>query len=394
MDFYTFLTEDTDVEDTDVETTAELPDHVWQEILKLVPDSDLFAFACVCKKWRGLQLASPRDKLVTTSTEVLDEDADAGHVSPGWLMWHSEMLETKTGLPESKIWVTIARAAAMRGHLGVLQHWREQCGEVADEIIVPDKDRHNWVMNFHLCDDAAVGGHLDVLKWLHKEGCGFSNIATWNAAKGGHLEMLQWMRSQDPPAHWDEFTCAFAAAGGHLETLKWLHSEGCPWGKGMQRSTFNDASSRGYLEILRWMRSLNPPSPWEQMTCECAIIRGHLETLKWLKTEGCPWPEEVVPLAAEHGHVEILEWLRTEGEVFDEAVCTRAAREGKREVLKCLGRMAPPCPWSVQTSTAALEGGHAEVLKWVVSEGCPWVVGLCRQSDDPDIVSWVEETAL
>jgi hypothetical protein len=29
---------------------------------------------------------------------------------------------------------------------------------------------------------------------------------------------------------WDERTCGIAAMGGHLEVLKWARVNGCPWG--------------------------------------------------------------------------------------------------------------------------------------------------------------------
>ena len=48
-----------------------------------------------------------------------------------------------------------------------------------------------------------------------------------NAAQGGHLEVLQWVHENGCP--WDEDTCWCAAQGGHLEALQWLRANGCPW---------------------------------------------------------------------------------------------------------------------------------------------------------------------
>ena len=28
---------------------------------------------------------------------------------------------------------------------------------------------------------------------------------------------------------WDDYTCSNAALNGHLEILKWAHENGCPW---------------------------------------------------------------------------------------------------------------------------------------------------------------------
>ena len=50
------------------------------------------------------------------------------------------------------------------------------------------------------------------------------------AAKGGHLEVLKWARENGCP--WDVGTCACAAEGGHLEVLKWARENGCPWNEG------------------------------------------------------------------------------------------------------------------------------------------------------------------
>merc|ERR1711977_664707 len=49
------------------------------------------------------------------------------------------------------------------------------------------------------------------------------------AAFQGSVETMKWLRSLDPPCPWDRHSCLSAASGGHLEVLKWLKREGCPW---------------------------------------------------------------------------------------------------------------------------------------------------------------------
>ena len=51
-----------------------------------------------------------------------------------------------------------------------------------------------------LCADAAMGGHIEVLKWLRAEGC-----------------------------PWYYETCLFAVDKGHVELLRWARENGCPW---------------------------------------------------------------------------------------------------------------------------------------------------------------------
>ena len=54
-------------------------------------------------------------------------------------------------------------------------------------------------MDSYTCSQAALGGHLEVLKWARENGC-----------------------------EWDSDTCSNAAIEGHLEVLNWACENGCP----------------------------------------------------------------------------------------------------------------------------------------------------------------------
>ena len=80
------------------------------------------------------------------------------------------------------------------------------------------KDRHTRGVlksKRYLCEAAAKGGHLEVLKWARENGCPWDENTCAYAALGGHLEVMKWARENGCP--WDEETCACAARGGHLE---------------------------------------------------------------------------------------------------------------------------------------------------------------------------------
>ena len=66
-----------------------------------------------------------------------------------------------------------------------------------------------------------MGGHLDVLKYAHDNGC-----------------------------PWSEITCAYAANGGHLNVLKYAREKGCPWNK---EQCLECAHVRG-KEVKAWIR--------------------------------------------------------------------------------------------------------------------------------------------
>ena len=63
------------------------------------------------------------------------------------------------------------------------------------------KDVHKVNLN-KMCHKAIEYGHLECLKYAHKNGCFLA-----------------------------EHVCDFAAEKGHLELLKYMHENGCEWAK-------------------------------------------------------------------------------------------------------------------------------------------------------------------
>ena len=74
---------------------------------------------------------------------------------------------------------------------------------------------------------AAKNGHLECLKYLHKNGCPWDEDTTWYAALNGNLKCLKYLHENGCP--WDENATCHAAYEGQLECLKYLHQKGCPW---------------------------------------------------------------------------------------------------------------------------------------------------------------------
>ena len=165
-----------------------LPDELWRKILESVDDNSVMAFASVCKQLRRVQQeAGRRLRTDLRPYYYLIEDGKGkgppvDKLSTGsedWCLWNMSSL---TAEKEEKKRKHLVKAAAYWGHLNLLKQWREQSSELRGFL---GKDT---------CAHAAKGGHLDVLKYLHENGC-----------------------------PWDEWTCAGAAVGGHLELLKYLH---------------------------------------------------------------------------------------------------------------------------------------------------------------------------
>ena len=69
-------------------------------------------------------------------------------------------------------------------------------------------------------------GNLDLLQFLHENGCPWHEETSSVAAELGHLECMKYAHENGCP--WNEFTCSEAAFSGHLECLKYAHENGCP----------------------------------------------------------------------------------------------------------------------------------------------------------------------
>ena len=106
----------------------------------------------------------------------------------------------------------ICDVAARKGRLVVLE-WLVGPGQCP-------WDRETVVCN------AALGGHVCVLRWAKGQGCAFDERTLMFAAQGGSLEAIKWLRSQDCP--WDEKAGAAASRAGHNQVLRWLQAHGCP----------------------------------------------------------------------------------------------------------------------------------------------------------------------
>ena len=134
------------------------------------------------------------------------------------IFYYSKKTETRTGLcsPQQIEYIIDAHSAkynlshktmnsaAKLGNINVLKYFFNKGKRMS----------YNQV-----CSYAAIGGHLDILKWARENGCLWNaNTCTW-ATKYGHFNILKWARTNGCP--WNKDTCGFAAKYGHFAMLKW-----------------------------------------------------------------------------------------------------------------------------------------------------------------------------
>lgn len=128
------------------------------------------------------------------------------------------------------------------------------------------------------------------------------------AAKYGWLDLIKWAReSFENDNIWDRYTCVYAAYNGHLEVLKYLHTNGCKWNVW----TCDHAALNGHLEVLIYAHKNG--CTWDNWTCNNAAINGHLEVLKYAHENGCTWDYLVCYYAARNNNKEISKYVCENG---------------------------------------------------------------------------------
>jgi hypothetical protein len=95
-----------------------------------------------------------------------------------------------------------------------------------------------------IVENAAEGGHLDIIEWAHENGCPLTKSACQYAAGFGHLDTLKGLRAMGCP--WDEDTTTYALTD---EIYAWAKMNGCPVAKGNPREDLT--SSFGELVIKK-----------------------------------------------------------------------------------------------------------------------------------------------
>jgi hypothetical protein len=261
-----------------------------------------------------------------------------------WVLQNNNNSQQQLRIP----WYDLMTYAARHGNLTILQWLYTNGGPLFSE---------------RTCQLAAIGGHLHILKWLHRYDCPVDASIFAEAAYYGHVDVLEWAHTCCP---WSSYACASAARGGHLHVLKWLRSIGCPWND----MTCSHAALGGHLEILQWARENR--CSWCSETCSYAAEEGHLDILKWAHENGCPWDSRTCAKAALSGHLEVLQWARKNDCPWNERTCSFAAMNGHLNVLQWAHFNG--CPWDEETCTNAERNNHLDLLQWAKEHGCPWSV--------------------
>jgi hypothetical protein len=97
------------------------------------------------------------------------------------------------------------------------------------------------------------------------------------------IPLLAWAAANTTIANAGAKVCSQAALGGHLEVLKWARARNFPW----DARTLDGAAKKGHLELMQWARANG--CPWDERTYSWARVSGNVELTEWMKANGCPY---------------------------------------------------------------------------------------------------------
>jgi len=155
------------------------------------------------------------------------------------------------------------------------------------------------------CERVALTNKLELLKWAREEKkCEWDKWTICGAARRGNLEMVKYCVANECPI--GEYACENAADGGHLEVLKYLREEvKAPW----DSWTAYCAAKSGHLHILEYLVE-RKFDKYNEEACYRAAEKGHLDCLKYLhETAKAPWNYLAVRDAHKFNHTDCVQYL-------------------------------------------------------------------------------------
>eukprot|EP00953_Heterococcus_sp_UTEX-ZZ885_P012570 7207-Heterococcus_DN1.PRE.2 len=255
----------------------------------------------------------------------------------------------------------------------------------------------------HVMRGAASSRCLSKLQWLHiEQQCPFPGEITLIAARAGDVEMLRWLKSAG--CCFDKWTSLRGAqSGNNLNVLQFLHAEGCPWhpnvcgaageagdleqlnwlfshGATVDNSTAMIAARGGAVPVLEWLQQQQDVELKEHTMC-CAAEHGHLQLCQWLHAQQCPWDDTATFSAARYNHCATLRWLIESGCPHDVthvlnilSAAVLGARNGDFNTLQYLYECGIMASSDVLTDTLNTAGAHNKlaVAQWLRQHGAEW----------------------
>lgn len=247
--------------------------------------------------------------------------------------------------------------------------------------------------------EAASGGHLETLKWLHEKrrpGEVWGHVVCDAAAEQGHLEVMRFAFETCGSLSFHGFD--MAASGGHYECVEYALAQtktALDWNPKRSRAA-KRAASNGHIRILELLQKHHFPASFKA-TAAAAGAAGSDCFLFLVNEAGYPWEErDCLEAAARAGNMDVLRWIidHTDAPHFWDSLLVLVAYEGKAEVLQLAYDTEPLDFNNAYLCEAAALGGHLELLRWLRSVECPFGSTMLEQAADGGhlhVLEWLWE---
>jgi hypothetical protein len=199
--------------------------------------------------------------------------------------------------------------------------------------------------------EAAINGHLHVLKYLHENGYPWTDYTTQMAAFKNQVECLKYAVEQGCPIP-NQIRC------GGLEALNYLKQRGVDW----TPEACSSAASQGKLDVLKWAHENG--APWGMAVMQ-AIWIGHLDCLEYMLAQGAHIGQTVKNV----GTLDVLKylWEHCDRELLSEQIYCSAVENLERGMVEYLVTNTtinkPP-----SLATLAVYAGDFEFAKWCIED--------------------------
>jgi hypothetical protein len=221
----------------------------------------------------------------------------------------------------------------------------------------------------------AAGKHDDTatLAAAHELGMKFTSQIMAAAARCNKLAEVQYLHSRGCP--WSSRLLEGAASSNFFELLRWCYEQGCPWDANTSRWAPAYAADSGNVEMMTWLLQ-QPGMHLSESVSSNAAAKGHMVMCKYLYALHCPWETSNTCRAALGDHADVLRWLLDNGcPCKVESMCLAAARGGSLRVMAFLqqqGLLSVPLLTLMLASAGGSRCKHIAAAKWLRAEGAEW----------------------
>jgi len=126
---------------------------------------------------------------------------------------------------------------------------------LTEEEIIYSEGNYNKFSDDDICEIAAKYGWVDLFIWIQNKETTQNRyipdkrIICIDAALYGHLDIIKWAKKNGTPWYTSEWICSAAAFSGNFDILKWAKNNGCELGAW----TCAYAALNGNFEMVKWL---------------------------------------------------------------------------------------------------------------------------------------------